>query len=161
MYLPRTAAEARKSPGRDGAPLRISVTAESRSSRLLRAFWRPLTNRPRNEILATTWSLVSNLSLRSRVSRGDFRVSPVLGSFAVILLTGATGRIGKVVIDDLLNRDYEVRAKLEWFQFDFETRRDHDSLVSKCSCRKNSFGTTDAPRESRLLDPRRARSGLR
>ena len=65
----------------------------------------------------------------------------------MILLTGASGRIGKVVIDDLLKRGYEVRAttrkssgglprehpKLEWFQFDFETDRDYDSLVSKCT----------------------------
>jgi nucleoside-diphosphate-sugar epimerase len=70
-----------------------------------------------------------------------------VGSFLVILLTGASGRIGKVVIDDLLNCGYEVRAttrkssgaltrehpNLEWFPFDFETDRDYDGLLSRCT----------------------------
>jgi nucleoside-diphosphate-sugar epimerase len=73
--------------------------------------------------------------------------SAFVGSFLVILLTGASGRIGKVVIDDLLNRGYAVRAttrkssggltgehpNLEWFPFDFETDRDYDSLLSRCT----------------------------
>ena len=62
----------------------------------------------------------------------------------MILLTGASGRIGKVVLADLLKRGFNVRAttrdlartgsivhqNLEWYRFDFATDDDFDRLGS-------------------------------
>lgn len=64
----------------------------------------------------------------------------------MILLTGATGRIGKVVLTELLRRGFSVRATtrdsaraglaadgaLEWRAFDFATDTDFDALVAGC-----------------------------
>ena len=64
-----------------------------------------------------------------------------------ILLTGATGRIGRVVLEDLLSRGYSVRAvtsktppqtgtagnNIEWRQFDLLTDDAYDELVSGCA----------------------------
>ncbi|CAN7695346.1 NAD-dependent epimerase/dehydratase family protein [Neorhizobium sp. LjRoot104] len=62
-------------------------------------------------------------------------------------MTGATGRIGKVVVADLIERGYAVRATtskplatdggevddlLEWRQFDFMVDDDWDGLVNGC-----------------------------
>ena len=63
-----------------------------------------------------------------------------------VLVTGATGRIGHVVVSDLLNRGYLVRAttskalpegddhggSLEWRRFNFLDATDYDGLVSDC-----------------------------
>ncbi|WFS03307.1 NAD-dependent epimerase/dehydratase family protein [Rhizobium tumorigenes] len=61
-----------------------------------------------------------------------------------ILVTGATGRIGRVVIRDLLDRGYRVRATtsktppqhetdmLEWRQIDFLKESDFTALTSEC-----------------------------
>lgn len=63
-----------------------------------------------------------------------------------VLLTGATGLIGSVVLSDLLGRGYVVRATtsksppagddhsrlLEWRRFDFMEATDYDGLVSGC-----------------------------
>jgi len=63
-----------------------------------------------------------------------------------VLLTGGTGRIGKVVVADLLSRGYAVRATtsrtpsddnggpgmLEWRRFDFLDATDYDGLVAGC-----------------------------
>ena len=63
-----------------------------------------------------------------------------------VLLTGATGLIGRVVLNDLLDRGYIVRATtskeppesdadpkmLEWRRFDFLDAADYDGLVSGC-----------------------------
>jgi nucleoside-diphosphate-sugar epimerase len=63
-----------------------------------------------------------------------------------VLLTGATGLIGRVVVSDLLDRGYLVRATtskappegddhrsaLEWRRFDFLEATDYDGLVSGC-----------------------------
>jgi nucleoside-diphosphate-sugar epimerase len=63
-----------------------------------------------------------------------------------VLLTGATGLIGRVVVSDLLDRGYAVRATtskvppggddhggaLEWRRFDFMEATDYDGLVSGC-----------------------------
>lgn len=65
-----------------------------------------------------------------------------------VLVTGATGRIGRVVVADLLERGYHVRATtskpcpedggqagtLEWLRFDFlvSTARDYDALLAGC-----------------------------
>ena len=63
-----------------------------------------------------------------------------------VLVTGATGRIGRVVVLDLLARGYRVRAisskpkaelsastdVLEWQSFDFMTSTDYDGLVAGC-----------------------------
>ncbi|AIC31399.1 NAD-dependent epimerase/dehydratase family protein (plasmid) [Rhizobium etli bv. mimosae str. IE4771] len=63
-----------------------------------------------------------------------------------ILVTGATGRIGRVVVADLLDRGYRVRAttsrtqppsegnhRLEWCQVDLAGNTDLNSLVGGCS----------------------------
>jgi nucleoside-diphosphate-sugar epimerase len=63
-----------------------------------------------------------------------------------VLVTGATGRIGRVVVVDLLARGYRVRATsskpqaelnastdaLEWQSFDFMAATDYDGLVAGC-----------------------------
>lgn len=61
-----------------------------------------------------------------------------------VLVTGATGRIGRVLVDDLLARGYRVRATtskdpqpaangaLDWRRFDFLQEDDFDSLVAGC-----------------------------
>jgi choline dehydrogenase-like flavoprotein/nucleoside-diphosphate-sugar epimerase len=63
-----------------------------------------------------------------------------------VLVTGATGRIGHVVVSDLLNRGYFVRATtskappegddhggaLEWRRFNFLDATDYDGLVAGC-----------------------------
>lgn len=63
-----------------------------------------------------------------------------------VLVTGATGRIGRYVVDELLARGYRVRALtskpvttvpagglLEWRQFDFHESLDFDPIVSDCA----------------------------
>jgi nucleoside-diphosphate-sugar epimerase len=64
-----------------------------------------------------------------------------------VLLTGAAGLVGRVVLLDLLNRGYHVRATtskaralsnerdgaLEWRHFDFLNSADYDDLVSGCA----------------------------
>ncbi|WP_430243426.1 NAD-dependent epimerase/dehydratase family protein [Neorhizobium sp. DAR64861/K0K2] len=65
----------------------------------------------------------------------------------IVLVTGATGRIGKVVVDDLLERGYSVRAvtsnprtraesqgseRVQWRHFDLLRDTDFDSLVAGC-----------------------------
>ncbi|WP_105431317.1 NAD(P)-dependent oxidoreductase [Neorhizobium sp. T6_25] len=64
-----------------------------------------------------------------------------------VLVTGATGRIGRIVVADLIERGYAVRATtskplaadggkvddlLEWRRFDFMTDDDWDGLVKGC-----------------------------
>ena len=63
-----------------------------------------------------------------------------------ILVTGATGRIGHVVVADLVERGYLVRATtskepagrddeggtVEWRRFDFHQATDYDDLVAGC-----------------------------
>ena len=63
-----------------------------------------------------------------------------------VLVTGATGRIGRILIEDLLERGYRVRAttsrsltgdhvstdRIEWRRFDFMTDRDYAGLVEGC-----------------------------
>ena len=63
-----------------------------------------------------------------------------------VLVTGATGRIGRVVVQDLLSRGYSVRAlsttpardnssssgQLEWRTVDFLSDVDFDALVDGC-----------------------------
>jgi nucleoside-diphosphate-sugar epimerase len=63
-----------------------------------------------------------------------------------ILVTGATGKIGHHVVDELLARGYQVRAltskriakvsasdRLEWCQLDFQESLDFDPLVRECA----------------------------
>lgn len=63
-----------------------------------------------------------------------------------VLVTGGTGKIGRVVISDLLARGYRVRAVsskcqaelsastdvLEWQSFDFRSATDYDNLLIDC-----------------------------
>ncbi|MGI6244714.1 MAG: NAD-dependent epimerase/dehydratase family protein [Pseudochelatococcus sp.] len=64
---------------------------------------------------------------------------------AKVLVTGATGRIGRILVEDLLDRGYRVRAttsktppeddrggRLEWKRFDFLEDTDYDGLVAGC-----------------------------
>ena len=61
-------------------------------------------------------------------------------------VTGATGKIGHHVVDELLARGYQVRAltskriakvfasdRLEWCQLDFQESLDFDPLVRECA----------------------------
>lgn len=63
-----------------------------------------------------------------------------------VLVTGASGRIGRVLVEDLLERGYRVRAttsralteaqanagQVEWRSFDFTTDKTYDTLVHGC-----------------------------
>ncbi len=63
-----------------------------------------------------------------------------------VLVTGATGKIGRHVVNELLARGYPVRAltskriakvpasdRLEWCQLDFQESLDFDPLVRGCA----------------------------
>ena len=63
-----------------------------------------------------------------------------------VLVTGATGKIGRHVVSELLARGYHVRAltskpiakvpgsdRLEWYQLDFQESLDFDPLVRECA----------------------------
>lgn len=63
-----------------------------------------------------------------------------------VLVTGATGRIGRVLVEDLVERGYRVRATtskalnqgqvaggtVEWRRFDFTADGDFDGLIAGC-----------------------------
>jgi nucleoside-diphosphate-sugar epimerase len=81
-----------------------------------------------------------------RIECGDRPVNSNNAVSTLVLLTGATGLIGRVVLADLLERGYRVRAttsgtppqtgdhggKLEWRRFDFMTATDYDGLLADC-----------------------------
>lgn len=79
--------------------------------------------------------------LRDRMARS---AAVVVRTSAPVLVTGATGRIGRVVVADLLERGYQVRATtsksppedsaVDWRRFDFmdAVEHDYDGLVAGC-----------------------------
>ena len=86
--------------------------------------------------------------LKSRAARQAVAASPRAAipdrSAIKVLVTGATGRIGHVVVADLVERGYCVRAttsrtppdvegsQVEWRRFDFQDSTDYDDLVAGC-----------------------------
>ena len=74
----------------------------------------------------------------------DEKTSFLAEKHSLILVTGATGRIGSVVVADLLERGYQVRAttskphgpdvsaNMEWRVVDFAADIDADTLVHRC-----------------------------
>lgn len=72
---------------------------------------------------------------------------PAASAAPTVLVTGATGRIGRVLVADLLARGYRVRATtskpppaaaeaetaLDWRRFDFMTDDGFDALVAGCN----------------------------
>jgi choline dehydrogenase-like flavoprotein/nucleoside-diphosphate-sugar epimerase len=103
---------------------------------------------PTQMIVALALRLADHLKARAEAAR-----TPAVRTTAVtkpgstrVLVTGATGRIGHVVVSDLLERGYFVRATtskvppkgddhvgaLEWRRFDFLNATDYDELVAGC-----------------------------
>jgi len=76
----------------------------------------------------------------------DSRLSPARATAPRVLVTGATGRIGRVVVADLIERGYRVRATtskvppgsrteddtIAWRRFDLQEAGDYDDLVKDC-----------------------------
>jgi choline dehydrogenase-like flavoprotein/nucleoside-diphosphate-sugar epimerase len=103
---------------------------------------------PTQMIVALALRLADHLKARAEAAR-----TPTVRTIAAtkpgstrVLITGGTGRIGHVVVSDLLKRGYSVRATtskeppegdnhdgaLEWRRFDFLDATDYDGLVAGC-----------------------------
>lgn len=98
---------------------------------------------PTQMIVALAVRLTDTLKARVRSAKVFSRVMPT--QTKTVLLTGGTGRIGRVLLEDLLDRGYRVRATssreppadhlrdgLEWVKFDFLRDEDFDGLVAGC-----------------------------
>ncbi|CAN7605467.1 GMC family oxidoreductase [Phenylobacterium sp. LjRoot219] len=103
---------------------------------------------PTQTIVALAIRLADRLKRRSVQQPIAVRAKPAAPRPQRVLVTGATGRIGRWVVADLLERGYRVCAvssksppaagpwggELEWRRFDFATAgpADYDALVSGC-----------------------------
>ncbi|QGY04692.1 NAD-dependent epimerase/dehydratase family protein [Methylobacterium mesophilicum SR1.6/6] len=102
---------------------------------------------PTQMIVATSLRLADGLKARVRSARPPAICTSPAGEQNPIrvLLTGATGRIGRVVLADLAARGYRVRATtskslpldsrapgLEWRHFDLLRQDGYDALVEGC-----------------------------
>lgn len=104
---------------------------------------------PTQTIVALALRLADRLKVQAKAAQAPaVRSAPVPdGRAALVLVTGATGRIGRVVVSDLLDRGYRVRATtsktvdagqtssdaLEWRHFDLLASDDYDGLVAGCT----------------------------
>jgi choline dehydrogenase-like flavoprotein/nucleoside-diphosphate-sugar epimerase len=102
---------------------------------------------PTQMIVALALRLADHLKARADAARtATVRIAATEPGSTRVLVTGATGRIGHVVVSDLLERGYLVRATtskvppegdnhggaLEWRRFDFLDANDYDGLVAGC-----------------------------
>jgi nucleoside-diphosphate-sugar epimerase len=106
---------------------------------------------PTQMIVALAVRLADHLKARTAATSAPMAVRAVASTETRperVLVTGATGRIGRVVVADLLDRGYRVRATtsktppddgttsdvLEWRRFDFcdTAEPDYDDLVEGC-----------------------------
>jgi len=103
---------------------------------------------PTQMIVALALRLADHLKARTGAARtADVRtIAATKPGPTRVLITGGTGRIGRVVVSDLLKRGYLVRATtskmppegdnhdgaLEWRRFDFLDATDYDGLVAGC-----------------------------
>ena len=82
-----------------------------------------------------------------------------------VLVTGATGKIGRHVVSELLARGYHVRAltskpvaaapvsdRLEWCQLDFQESLDFDPLVRGCAAVIHLGGGNQCDRANAALE---------
>jgi choline dehydrogenase-like flavoprotein/nucleoside-diphosphate-sugar epimerase len=102
---------------------------------------------PTQMIVALALRLADHLKAQADAARtAAVRIAATEPGSTRVLVTGATGRIGHVVVSDLLERGYLVRATtskvppegdnhggaLEWRRFDFLDANDYDGLVAGC-----------------------------
>lgn len=102
---------------------------------------------PTQTIVALAIRLADHIKARAASTRpAPIRSEPVVESGRKrILVTGAAGRIGRVLVADLVERGYQVRATtsklppaataaIEWRRFDFLKAQpaDYDGLVADC-----------------------------
>lgn len=98
---------------------------------------------PTQMIVAMSLRLADHLKARTLRATGAVTASPRRQAKPKVLVTGAAGGIGRVVVEDLLERGYAVRATtsraapgperdLEWRSFDFFAPGDFDDLVAGC-----------------------------
>jgi choline dehydrogenase-like flavoprotein/nucleoside-diphosphate-sugar epimerase len=103
---------------------------------------------PTQMIVALALRLADHLKARADENRaaGIRAIAATKPTPTRVLITGATGRIGHVVVSDLLKRGYFVRATtskvppegddhggaLEWRRFDLLNATDYDGLLAGC-----------------------------
>jgi choline dehydrogenase-like flavoprotein/nucleoside-diphosphate-sugar epimerase len=103
---------------------------------------------PTQMIVTLALRLADHLKSRAETTKVAAGQAPAAAkpSSTRVLVTGATGRIGHVVVSDLLERGYDVRAttsktpserehvagSVEWRRCDFLDSPDYDGLVADC-----------------------------